>query len=160
MCRCKNFNRTKHEQPLIDRTCIFLFWRRTMFPLFVASFSCWLVGGLAFKKTSTNICQSGLQALYACFLVGSTLKFNGDAQIDIYVQWKKPFQKHHLGGGFKCFLNVHPYLGKISILTNIQMGWFNHQAVMFTGTFSTIKSIWLMHRPSLLMAFSQTDNFC
>ena len=21
----------------------------------------------------------------------------------------------------------HPYLGKITILTNIQMGWFNHQ---------------------------------
>ena len=32
-----------------------------------------------------------------------------------------------LGGGFECFY-FHPYLGKISILTNIfQMGWFNHQ---------------------------------
>ena len=32
-----------------------------------------------------------------------------------------------LGGGFKLFY-FHPYLGKISILTNIfQMGWFNHQ---------------------------------
>ena len=32
-----------------------------------------------------------------------------------------------LGGGFN-FLYFHPYLGKISNLTNIfQMGWFNHQ---------------------------------
>ena len=32
-----------------------------------------------------------------------------------------------LGGGFKYFFNVHPYLGKFPILTNIfQMGW-NHQ---------------------------------
>ena len=31
------------------------------------------------------------------------------------------------GGGFKYFC-VHPYLGKIPILTNIfQLGWFNHQ---------------------------------
>ncbi len=36
-----------------------------------------------------------------------------------------------LGGGFKYFLNFHPYLGKISILINIfQMGW-NHQLVLF-----------------------------
>ena len=32
-----------------------------------------------------------------------------------------------LAGGFKY---VHPYLGKISILTNMfLMGWFNHQLV-------------------------------
>ena len=32
-----------------------------------------------------------------------------------------------LGGGV-IFLNLHPYLGKIPILTHIfQMGWFNHQ---------------------------------
>ena len=37
-----------------------------------------------------------------------------------------------LVGGFKDFFNVHPYLGKIPILTNIfQMGWFNHQPVFF-----------------------------
>ena len=31
------------------------------------------------------------------------------------------------GGGFKYFCYVHPYLGKISYLSNIfQMGW-NHQ---------------------------------
>ena len=36
--------------------------------------------------------------------------------------------KTYLGGGFIFFLNVHPYLGKIPILTNIfRMGWFNHQ---------------------------------
>ena len=36
----------------------------------------------------------------------------------------------YLGGGLKHFY-VHPYLGKISNLTNIfQMGW-NHQPVMF-----------------------------
>ena len=27
-----------------------------------------------------------------------------------------------VGGGFKYFLNVHPYLGKIPILTNIFKG--------------------------------------
>ena len=31
-----------------------------------------------------------------------------------------------LGGGFKGFLNVHPYLGKVPNLTMFQMGW-NHQ---------------------------------
>ena len=37
-----------------------------------------------------------------------------------------------LGGGFN-FLYFHPYLGKISNLTNIfQMGWFNHQQEMKT----------------------------
>ena len=30
---------------------------------------------------------------------------------------------------------VHPYLGKIPILTNFfQMGWFNHQPVMNSGS--------------------------
>ena len=32
-----------------------------------------------------------------------------------------------LGGGFKYFVYFHPYLGKKSILTIFQMGWFNHQ---------------------------------
>ena len=36
---------------------------------------------------------------------------------------------NYLGGGFE-FFNFHPYLGKISNLTNIfQMGW-NHQPVI------------------------------
>ena len=36
----------------------------------------------------------------------------------------------NLGGGFKYFY-VHPYLGKIPILTNsFQMGW-NHQPVIY-----------------------------
>ena len=40
-----------------------------------------------------------------------------------------------LGGGFKYFFYVHPYLGKWSILTNIfQMGW-NHQPVHLTVVF-------------------------
>ena len=29
----------------------------------------------------------------------------------------------HLGGGFKYFLNFHPYLGKISNLTSIFFKW-------------------------------------
>ena len=38
-------------------------------------------------------------------------------------------KKKHLVGGFK-YVYVHPYLGKIPILTNIfQMGW-NHQPAM------------------------------
>ena len=33
------------------------------------------------------------------------------------------WEDYLLGGGFKYFLNLHPYLGKIPILTNIfQMG--------------------------------------
>ena len=48
--------------------------------------------------------------------------------------------KPGLGGGFKYFyVNVHPYFGKIHILTNIfQRGWFNHQPAgyeMFTIAF-------------------------
>ena len=37
--------------------------------------------------------------------------------------------RHHpLVGGFGIFFYFHPYLGKVSILTNIfQRGWFNHQ---------------------------------
>ena len=36
-----------------------------------------------------------------------------------------------LGGGFMFLLNVHPYLGKIPVLTNMfQMGW-NHQLVLY-----------------------------
>ena len=39
-----------------------------------------------------------------------------------------------LGGGFKYIFYVHPYLGKISNVTNIfQMGW-NHQLVLFAST--------------------------
>ena len=41
-----------------------------------------------------------------------------------------------LGGGFKYFFNVHPYLGKWSSLTNVfQMGWFNHQLVILEQHF-------------------------
>ena len=36
-----------------------------------------------------------------------------------------------LGGGFKYLCYFHPYLGNISILTNIfPRGWFNHQLEM------------------------------
>ena len=36
--------------------------------------------------------------------------------------------KKKLGGGNSNIFYVHPYLGKMLILTNIsQMGWFNHQ---------------------------------
>ena len=42
---------------------------------------------------------------------------------------KHVMEEYKLGGGFKyCSFYFHPYLGKVSILTNIfQMGWFNHQ---------------------------------
>ena len=38
--------------------------------------------------------------------------------------------QYSLGGGFKCF-DFHPYVGKMSTLTNIfqNMGW-NHQPVL------------------------------
>ena len=39
-----------------------------------------------------------------------------------------PLWTRNLGGGSSNIFYVHPYLGKIPILTNIfQMGWFNHQ---------------------------------
>ena len=47
----------------------------------------------------------------------------------LHVTWsgKKRLLMKFLAGGLKYFLNFHPYLGKISNLTNIfQMGW-NHQ---------------------------------
>ena len=42
------------------------------------------------------------------------------------------FLDTHLGGGFRYFWNVQPYLGNDPIwLAHIfQMGWFNHQLVM------------------------------
>ena len=44
---------------------------------------------------------------------------------------KKPASMDILSGGFKHFLNIHPYLGKIPILTHIfRMGWLNHQLVL------------------------------
>ena len=47
-----------------------------------------------------------------------------------------------LGGGNSNIFYVHPYLGKIPILTNaFQMGWFNHQLVIlviFVGIFSIL----------------------
>ena len=43
----------------------------------------------------------------------------------------------HLGGGFKLFFMFTPTWGKIPILTNIfQLGWFNHQLVMFVESIS------------------------
>ena len=45
-------------------------------------------------------------------------------------------QLDNLGGGFNVFFNVHPYLGKVPILTNIfQMGW-NHQLDNLGGGFN------------------------
>ena len=44
---------------------------------------------------------------------------------------KKPASMDILSGGFKHFLNIHPYLGKISILTHIfRRGWLDHQVVL------------------------------
>ena len=48
--------------------------------------------------------------------------------------WEVRFSPNNqgiLGGSFKYFFNVHPYLGKIPNLTSIffQMGWFNHQLI-------------------------------
>ena len=44
------------------------------------------------------------------------------------VWWFNELYNELQGGGFKYFLDVHPYLGKIPILTNMfQMGWFNHR---------------------------------
>ena len=44
---------------------------------------------------------------------------------------KKPASMDILSGGFKHFLNIHPYLGKISILTHIfRRGCLDHQVVL------------------------------
>ena len=55
----------------------------------------------------------------------------GPESSHVYTTSLQPKNNHikqnNLGGGF-IFLNVHPYVGKIPILTSIffQMGWFNH----------------------------------
>ena len=69
----------------------------------------------------------------------STEKFSFRAGWSLEMRWSLVFmwkmidvkplvERLWLGGGFKYFFYVHPYSGKIPILTNIfQMSWFNHQ---------------------------------
>ena len=72
---------------------------------------------------STPVCGIHLHQSSISFFIGY---FVGPKEIASAI--------HSLGGGFKYFY-FHPYLGKISILTNIfQMGWFNHQPVQLLGT--------------------------
>ena len=60
---------------------------------------------------------------------------------------------------FHVFFNFHPYLGKISNLTNFfQMGWFNHQpeevGEMGTPQPPSSRDKLMSHRPVRLLRFS------
>ena len=56
--------------------------------------------------------------------------FGNSLRFDDGVKFSKPSKNQKLACGFKCVFCFHPYLGKISNLTDIfQMGWFNHQLV-------------------------------
>ena len=51
----------------------------------------------------------------------------GDGRISGHIKWPKLGESSNTRWWFQLFFYVHPYLGKISILTHIfQMGW-NHQ---------------------------------
>jgi len=69
-------------------------------------------------------------------IVGRThlMSWEGNWEVRFY-----PNNQGILGGSFKYFFNVHPYLGKIPNLTSIfcQMGWFNHQLIYRIGKHQT-----------------------